>query len=64
MAKRVQIQAIKVGNIIFVTCYAPRHIMDVLMMEGRKNLDVLREMGLIKLTVSYYTLWDECIQKI
>ena len=59
MAKRVQIRVIKVDNVIFVTCYAPRHIMDVLMIEGRKNLDVLRKMGLIKLTISYYTLWDE-----
>ena len=64
MATRVQIRAIKVDNMIFVTCYAPRHIIDVLLMEGRKNLDVLREMGVIKLTISYYTLWDECTEDI
>lgn len=64
MAARVQIRAIKVGNMIFVTCYAPRQVMDVLMVEGRKNLDLLREMGVIKLTISYYTLWDECREDI
>lgn len=64
MATRVQIRAIKVDNMIFVTCYAPRHMIDVLLMEGRKNLDVLREMGVIKLTISYYTLWDECTEDI
>ena len=58
ITKRVQIRVIKRGNSIIVTCYAPRHIMDVLLMEAEKNLDLLKKMGLIKLTIGYCTVWD------
>ena len=33
--------------------------MDVLLMEAEKNLNLLRKMGLIKLTIGYCTVWDE-----
>ena len=59
LIKRVQIRVIKRGNSVIVTCYAPRHIMDVLLMEAEKNLNLLRKMGLIKLTIGYCTVWDE-----
>ena len=58
ITKRVQIRVIKRGNSVIVTCYAPRHIMDVLLIEAEKNLDLLKKMGLIKLTIGYCTLWD------
>ena len=58
ITKRVQIRVIKRGNSVIVTCYAPQHIMDVLLMEAEKNLDLLKKMGLIKLTIGYCTVWD------
>lgn len=59
MAKKVQVRYIKEGNSITVTCYAPRNIMGVLIMEAVKNLDLLRGIGLIKLSIGYHTVWDE-----
>ena len=59
ITKRVQIRVIKRGNSIIVTCYAPRHIMDVLLMRAEKNLSLLKKMGLIKLTIGYSTVWNE-----
>ena len=58
IAKRVLVKVVNETNSIIVTCYAPRHIMDVLMMEAEKNLDLLRGIGLMKLTIGYCTIWD------
>ena len=59
MAKKVQVRYIKVdSNFVIVTCYAPQNIMDILQMEARKNLDLLRKIGLIELKISYYSIWD------
>ena len=60
MAKRVQVRVIKKDNSITVTCYAPRNIMDILLMEAEKNLDVLIKMGLIKLSIGYHIVCDIC----
>ena len=58
IAQRVQVRMIKTSNSITITCYAPRHIMDVLMMEAEKNLYLLIGSGLMKLTIGYHTVWD------
>ena len=58
MAKKVLVKEAKKGNSITVTCYAPRKIMDLLLIEAQSNLDLLKEMGVIKLTVGYCTVWD------
>ena len=58
MAKRVLVKVINEGNSVIVTCYAPRHIVDVLMMEAEKNLHMLIKMGLTKLTIGYHTIFD------
>ena len=58
IAQRVQVRMIKKSNSITITCYAPQHIMDVLMMEAEKSLDILRGIGLMKLTIAYHTVWD------
>ena len=59
MAKSVQVRAIKKGNSIIVTCYAPHYMMDILLVTAEENLDVLKEVGLIKLTLSYNTIYDK-----
>ena len=58
MAKRVLVSIVKKGNSIIVICYAPRNIMDVLLMKAKLNLDQLQKIGLIKLTLGYYIVWD------
>ena len=59
MAKSVQVRAIKKGNSIIVTCCAPQYMIDILLLTAEKNLDVLKEVGLIKLTFGYYTIYDK-----
>ena len=58
MAKRVLVSIVKKGNSIIVICYAPRNIMDVLLMKAKLNLDQLQKIRLIKLTLGYYIVWD------
>ena len=59
IAKFVQVRYIKEGNSIIVTCYAPQNIMHLLLMEAQKNLHNLIKMGVIKLTITFHTIWDE-----
>lgn len=59
LAEEVLVNVVKKTNSITVTCYAPRNLMIVLLMEAEKNLQTLIKMGLMKLTISYYTVWDE-----
>ena len=58
MAKRILVSKTKEGNSVIVTCYAPRYMMDVLLKEVEKNLNQLKEMGMIKLSIGYYVIWD------
>ena len=58
MAKRVLVKEVKKGNSIIVTCYASCYVVDVLVIEVKMKLDILKEMGLIKVSVGYYTIWD------
>ena len=55
---RVYITDIRMDNHIIVTCYAPKHIVDVLLVETIKN-DVVKEFELFKLTIGYSTVLDE-----
>ena len=59
LAERVLVKELREDNSITVTCYAPRHMMDILLMKAEKNLDILRGIGLIKLSIGYCTVWNE-----
>ena len=59
MAKRVLVKEVKKGNSIIVTCFASCFIVDVLLSEVKKNLDVLKEMGLIKVTIGCHIIMSE-----
>ena len=59
IAKKVQVKAVNEGNSIIVTCYAPQSLIDLLLITAEENLDTLKEMGLIKLTLGYYTIYDK-----
>ena len=58
MAKRVLVKKVEESKSITVTCYAPQNIMDILLTEAEKNLDILIKMGLIKLSISYHIVCD------
>ena len=60
MAKSVQVRAVNDGNSIIVTCYAPLSLMDFLLTAAERNLNVLKENGVIKLTFGYHTIYDKC----
>ena len=59
LAKSVQVRAIKEGNSIIVTCYAPQYMMDILLITAEENLDILKEVGVKKLTLDYCTIYDK-----
>ena len=58
MAKRILVKKLRESNSIIVTCYAPRYMMDVLRKVAEKNLALLKQMGVIKLTIGYNVIWD------
>ena len=58
MARRVQVRAIRRGNSIIVTCYAPRNIISLLLKETEDNIRLLKKMGLLKLSIGNYIVWD------
>ena len=55
----IQVRAINEDNSIIVTCYAPEHMMDILLVIAKENLGLLKEMGLSKLTIGYHTIYDK-----
>ena len=59
MSESVQVITINEGKSIIVTCYAPHHMMDILLMTANENLDLLKEMGLLKLTIGYDIIYDK-----
>ena len=58
VASRVLVKVVKKGNSIVVICHAPQSIMDILLMKAEFNLKELQKIGLIKLTLGYYIVWD------
>ena len=56
---RVYITDIRMHIHIIVTCYAPKHIVDVLLIETTKKDDVVKEFELLKLTIGYSTILDK-----
>ena len=59
MAESVQVRVINEVNSIIVTCYAPHHMMDILLVTANENLDLLKEMELLKLTIGYDIIYDK-----
>ena len=59
LAKSVQVRAVNEGNSIIVTCYAPQSLIDLLLMTAKDNLDLLKQLGVIKLTIGYCTIFDK-----
>ena len=59
LVSSVQVRAIDEGNSIIITCYAPQYMMDILLMIVKKNLSLLKELRIIKLTIGYRTIFDK-----
>ena len=60
MAESVQVITINEGKSIIITCYAPHYMMDILLVTANENLDLLKKMRLLKLTIGYCTIYDKC----
>ena len=60
-SKKVQVRSIKdlEANSIIVTCFAPQNMMDILLVETKINLELLKRMGLFWLKIGYHTIWDK-----
>lgn len=59
LSKRIIVQRIGEGNSIIIICYAPRHLLDALLLEGRANIAVLiEEFKLIRLRIGYFTVYN------
>ena len=59
LVKRVEVVEAKEGNSITITCYAPHHLMDALVTEAQENIEILKKLGLIELTIGYYTVYSK-----
>ena len=59
LAKSVHVRTIKEGNSIIVTCYAPHYMMDILLIIAEESLEILKEMGMIRLTIGYHIFFDK-----
>ena len=59
MAKKVQVISVNEGNSIIVTCYAPQSLIELLLMTAKENLGSLTQLGVIKLTIGYHTIYDK-----
>ena len=57
--KLVRIRYIDTGNSIAVTCLFPYSLHGVLITRVMENLQLLIKNGLIKLTIGYWTVWEE-----
>ena len=57
--KFVRIRYINEGNSIAVTCSFPYSLLGVLIARVMESLQFLIKNGLIKLTVGYWTIWEE-----
>ena len=57
--KKVEVVALNEVNSIAIICYAPHHLMDSLLLTAQDNLETLIELGLIQLTIGYYTVYDK-----
>jgi hypothetical protein len=58
LATKVEIIFLKEGSSIIIICFFPHHLMDLLLVEANDNIGVLKEMGLLLLTIGYITVYD------
>ena len=63
-SKRITVRSIQEGNSIIIICYAPRYLINVLLLEAQANLHVLREeKNLIRLNIGHFTVYNKIILK-
>ena len=56
---KVEIVEANKGHSILIICCAPHDLMDMLYKEAQENIEELKKMGLIQLTIGYYTLYSK-----
>ena len=57
--KFVKIKYIDTGHSIAITCSFPYSLHGVLVARVMENLQLLKDKGLIKLTIGYWTIWEK-----
>ena len=57
---RVIVRSIHEGNSIKIICYAPRYLINVLLLEAQANLHVLKE-EMIQLNIGHFTVYNKKI---
>ena len=58
LVNRVEVIEANKGHSILITCYAPHYLMYILYKEAQENIEELKKIGLIELTIGYYTLYN------
>ena len=57
LKKRIIVRSIHEGHSVMIICYAPRHVLDVLILEAQTNLTVLiKEFKLSRLSIGHITM--------
>ena len=59
LVKRVEVVRTEKVNSIAIICYTPHQLMDVLLIEAQENIEELKKLGLIELTIGYYTVYSK-----
>ena len=57
--ENVEIRYIREGQSIVVTCFFPFYLATVLSAKAQETLELMKEKGLVKLTVGYCTIYDK-----
>ena len=60
----VEIRYIQRGNSIIVTCFFPLNLTTLLISRAQETLEIMKEKGLLQLTVGYYTIYDHRRDKV
>ena len=65
LSRRVIVQSIHKTNSILIICCAPLYLMNALLLEAQASLPTLiKEMGLIQLTIGYHSVYDRSNEKV
>ena len=60
----VEIRYIQRGNSIIVTCFFPLNLTTLLIARAQETLQIMKEKGLLQLTVGYCTIYDHRKDKV
>ena len=62
--ENIQIRVIREGNSIIVTCFFPLSLTTLLIARAQETLEMMKEKGLLQLTVAHCTIYDHRRDKV